>query len=123
MPLDTIGEGFYRVEGSELMLHVCPTAIVRAPALHVWNLVTTPDELARWSATRIVEAPGRPLDGGDRLVLGAGPGHRMRVVFDVREAAAPRHLALRIHLPFAVVNDEIIEIVPLDGHSSRVTFT
>jgi hypothetical protein len=25
-------------------------------------------------------------------------------------------------LPFAVVNHEVIEIVPLDEHSSRVTF-
>jgi uncharacterized protein YndB with AHSA1/START domain len=121
--LDTIGDGFYRAEGFGLTLHVCPTDIVRAPAHRVWTLVTTPDELAGWSDTRIVDAPGRPLDVGDRLVLGAGPGHRMRVVFDVREAAAPRHLALRIHLPFAVVNDEIIEIVPLNEHSSRVTFT
>lgn len=104
------------------MLYVCPSDIVRAPAVRVWKLVTTPDELARWSDTRIVDAPGRPLDVGDRLVLGAGAGHWMRVVLDVREAAAPRRLALRIRLPFAVVNHEVIEIVPFDEHSSRVTF-
>jgi uncharacterized protein YndB with AHSA1/START domain len=104
------------------MLRVCPTEIVRAPAGRVWSLVTTPDELARWSNTTIVDAPGRPLEVGDRLVLGAGVGHWMRVVLDVQEAAAPRRLALRIRLPFAVVNHEVIEIVPLDEHFSRVTF-
>ena len=105
------------------MLRVCPTDIVRAPAVRVWSLVTEPRELARWSDTRIIEAPERALDAGDRLLLGAGAGHRMRVVLDVQEAAAPRRLALRIRLPFAVVNHEVIEIVPLDEHSSRVTFT
>jgi hypothetical protein len=46
----------------------------------------------------------------------------MRVVFDVQEVTAPRHLSLRIRLPFGVVNDEVIEIVPIDDVSSRVTF-
>src|SRR5262245_56500713 len=108
--------------GSDQMLQVCPTDIVQAPAVRVWDLLTTPDELVRWSDTRVIEAPGRTLDVGDRLVLSVGRGRWMKVVFDVQEAMAPRRLALRIGLPLAVVNNEIIEIVPLDGHSSRVTF-
>jgi uncharacterized protein YndB with AHSA1/START domain len=104
------------------MLHVCPTDLVQAPAARVWNLVTTPDDLAGWSDTRIIEAPGRALDVGDRLVMGVGIGHCMKVVFHVQEAVAPRHLALRIRLPFAVVNNETIEIVAIDALSCRVTF-
>src|SRR5262249_22152402 len=104
------------------ILHVCPTDVVRASAPRIWRLLTTPDELARWSDTTIVEAPHGTLDAGDRLVLGVGLGPWMRVVLTVQEALAPRRLTLRIRLPLGVVNDEVIEIVPLDDMSARVTF-
>jgi uncharacterized protein YndB with AHSA1/START domain len=107
---------------SRRLLHACPTDVVRAPAARIWRLVTAPEELARWSESRILDAPRRSLDTGDRLVLGAGVGHWLRVVFEVQAATAPRHLVLRIRLPFGVVNDEVIEIVAIDDVSSRVTF-
>ena len=99
----------------------CPTDVVHAPAPRVWNLIATPAELARWSRTRIIEAPGRSLDVGDRLVVGAGIGHRMRVVLDVQDVIAPRRIVLRIRLPFGVVNNETIAITPTDAGSCRVT--
>jgi uncharacterized protein YndB with AHSA1/START domain len=104
------------------MLQVCPTVIVHASAVRVWNLLTIPEELTQWSDGRIIEAPRRTLEVGDRLVLGVGVGHRMKVVLDVQEATPPRRLALRIRLPFAIVNNEVIEILPLDGPFCRVTF-
>jgi hypothetical protein len=105
------------------MLNVCPTDIVQAPAVRVWNLIMIPDELARWSDATIIEAPGRTLDVGDRVVLGVGIGHWMKVVFEVQGATHARHLALRIRLPFGVVNNEVIEIAPIGERSCRVTFS
>ena len=104
------------------MLHVCPTDVVNAPAERIWQLVATPRELTRWSDTTVIDAPDRELRGGDRLVLGAGLGYRLKVIFHVREAARPRELALDIRLPFGVTNDEVIQITPLGENACRVTF-
>jgi len=103
-------------------LHVCPTSIVRAPAQRVWHLVATPVELARWSDTRIIDAPARELRAGDRLVLGAGIGHRLKVIFRIEEVSRPRRLGLHIRLPLGVTNDEVIEITPIEADGCRVTF-
>jgi uncharacterized protein YndB with AHSA1/START domain len=104
------------------MLHVCPTDIIHAPAERVWHLVAAPQELAAWTDTRIIEAPDGELRAGDRLVLGAGIGHRMQVVFTVRDAVRPRRLDLHIRLPLGVTNDEVIEILPIAADACRVTF-
>ena len=104
------------------MLQVCPTDIVHAPAERIWRLVTTPTELARWTATTLIDAPDGSLGAGDRLVLGAGPGHVMRVIFRVIDAVPPRRLALHIRLPLGVTNDEVIEIAAIGPGASRVTF-
>ena len=104
------------------MLHVCPTEVVNAPAERIWQLVATPKELTRWSDTSVIDGPDRELRGGDRLVLGAGLGYRLKVIFHVREAVRPRELALAIRLPFGVTNDEVIRITPVGDISSRVTF-
>jgi uncharacterized protein YndB with AHSA1/START domain len=104
------------------MLQVCPTDVVNAPAERIWQLLTTPRELARWTRTALIDAPDRELRGGDRLVLGAGVGHRMKVTFQVREAIRPHLLALDIRLPFGVTNNEVIRIMPLGPEACRVTF-
>jgi len=105
-----------------VMLQVCPTDVVNAPAERVWQVLTTPRELARWTRTTLIDAPARELRGGDRLVLGAGVGHRIKVTFRVREAIRPEHLALDIRLPLGVTNDEVIRIAPLGAQACRVTF-
>ena len=104
------------------MLHVCPTEVVGAPAERIWQLVTTPTELARWSDTRLIDAPDRELRAGDRLVLGAGLAHRMKVILHVREAVRFRQLTVDIALPLGVTNDEVIAIAPLGDSGCRVTF-
>jgi len=104
------------------MLEVCPTDVIHAPAERIWRLVTTPTELARWTDTTLIEAPDGALGAGERLVLGAGPGHVMRVIFRVVDAVAPRRLALHIRLPLGVTNDEVIEIAAIGAAASRVTF-
>jgi uncharacterized protein YndB with AHSA1/START domain len=104
------------------MLHVCPTDVVHAPADRIWDLVTTPSELARWSDTTVIEAPDRQLRAGDRLVLGAGIGHRLKVIFQVQDAVRPRQLAIDIRLPFGVTNKEVIQIAPVGADACRVVF-
>jgi uncharacterized protein YndB with AHSA1/START domain len=98
--------------------------VVRAPAERVWRLVVWPKEFARWSDTTVVEAPARAgeLRAGDRLVLGAGVGHLMRVILRVQEADRPHRLALHIQLPFGVTNSEVIQITPVSADACRVTF-
>jgi len=104
------------------MILVCPTDIVHASPDRIWELLTSPPELARWSSTTLVETPGRAITAGDRLVLGAGIAHFLRVVFHVREAVRPRFLSIDIRLPFGVTNDERIDISPVGSSACRVTF-
>lgn len=105
------------------MLQVCPTNMIHAPADHVWHLVINPLELARWTDTRLLDAPQRDVRAGDRLLFGAGFGHCMKVTFQVREVVASRRLAVDVRLPFGVSNDEVIEITAIDPEACRVTFT
>lgn len=104
------------------MLHICPTDVVHAPAERVWCLVTTPKGLARWSNTKVIEAPDRELRAGDRLVLGAGIGHYMKVTFRVEAAVRPHRFAVHVRLPLGVTNSEVIEITPTSADACRVTF-
>ena len=103
-------------------MKVCPTDIVPAPVERIWHLVTMPRELARWTDTTVIEAPARELRAGDRLVFGAGIGHRLKVVFQVQDAVPPRRLAIHIRLPLGVANHEVIEIAPFGANACRVTF-
>ena len=107
---------------SRAVLHVCPTEVVHAPPERIRHLVMTPKELARWSDTKVVDAPDRELRAGDRLVLGAGIGHYMKVTLRVQDAVRPRHLAVHIRLPLSVTNDEVIQITPIGADACRVTF-
>jgi uncharacterized protein YndB with AHSA1/START domain len=104
------------------MLAVCPTDVVDAPAERIWDLVATPRELARWSDTRVVDAPDREVRHGDRFVLGAGIGHLLSVTFHVRDAVRPRTLAIDIRLPLGVMNAEVIQITPVGPAACRVAF-
>jgi hypothetical protein len=104
------------------MIQVCPTDILQASPDRIWDLLTNPRELAGWSDTGLVEAPGREITAGDRLVLGAGIAHRFRVVFHVRQAIRPRLLSIDIRLPLGVTNHETIDISPVGSDACRVTF-
>lgn len=104
------------------MLHVCPTEVVHAPAERVWHFVATPKELARWSDTKVLDAPDREMRAGDRLVLGAGIGHHMKVSFLVQDAVRPHRLAVQIRLPLGVTNNEVLQITPIRPDACRVTF-
>ncbi len=100
-------------------MDVCPTDIILAPAERIWRLLTDPRELARWSGTKLVEAPARAMSAGDRLVFRAGLLH---ITFDVVDMQVPRQLTLDIALPLGVKNREQIQITPIDANSCRTTF-
>jgi uncharacterized protein YndB with AHSA1/START domain len=108
--------------GNALIMEVCPTEIVMAPAERIWELLTDSHELARWSGTKLLDGPPRLTHAGDRIVLGAGLGHVMRVTFEVLDSNIPRQLTLQIRLPFGVVNREHIQITPSSAGACRVTF-
>ena len=70
----------------------------------------------------MIDGPDRELRAGDRLVLGAGVAHRMKVVFLVQDAVPPQRVALHIRLPLGVTNNEVIQITPIGADACRVTF-
>jgi uncharacterized protein YndB with AHSA1/START domain len=105
-------------------MRTCPTDVIDASAARVWQLVSDPEALARWTDSKLRNSPSHapPVQPGDRLVLGAGVGRLFRVQIDILEANAPERLQLDVQLPFGVVNHEILVIKPLSPSSCRVTF-
>jgi hypothetical protein len=100
-------------------IQTCPTCVVAAPAERIWDFLTRAEKLAAWSGTSLVEGPDRPLESGDRVVLG---GFGLKIFLDVREIAPLRKLVVDARLPFGVINYEVIVVSPLDGGRCRVAF-
>ena len=90
--------------------------MVEAPADRVWRLLTIPGEFQRWTGLRMGRGPGGPLAPGDRVVFFAGL-LRLQVISVER----PRRLELEVHLPFGIVNHEVLVITQQSEGSCRVT--
>lgn len=105
-----------------MAFQTCPTDLVEASAETVWVLLTTPRLYEEWVDARLREGPERPIAVGDRLLLGAGPGHRMKVVFDVVGLTPMREVVLDVRLPFGLGNHEVLRITPLGSRRCRVTY-
>jgi uncharacterized protein YndB with AHSA1/START domain len=103
-----------------MSVSACPTDVVNAPAERIWQLITSPPEVARWTETRLVDGPNRPMQPGDRVTFRAGPG--LYVVFRVLDADLPKRLVIDVDLPFGVVNHEVLQVSPLGEGGCRVTF-
>ena len=103
-----------------MAIQTCKTDIVAASAERIWRLLTQPTELAAWSGARLIDGPTHALVAGDRVVL--APGFGMRVNFEVLAMEPLRQLALDAHLPFGVVNHEVIQILRVGAGGCRVTF-
>ena len=108
--------------GLPMSFQTCPTDIVEASVEKIWELVTTPDLYESWVDAKLLEGPDRPLVAGDRLVLGAGLWHRMKVLFDIVELAPREQVVIDARLPFGLVNHEVLRISPLGPRKCRVTF-
>jgi hypothetical protein len=104
-----------------MAMQTCPTDVVRAPAERIWGLLTTPREVARWTATRLLVGPDRPMQAGDVVVFRKGPG--LNVVFNVIASAPPTELTIDVALPLGIVNHEIVRVTPLADGQCRVTFS
>ena len=102
-----------------MAIQTCPTDVIVAPADLIWAFLTKPEKLALWSGTKLIDGPNRTLVLGDRVILGLGFG--MRVVIDVLGMEPPQKLVLDAHLPFGVVNHEVVVVTPLDAGRCRVT--
>jgi uncharacterized protein YndB with AHSA1/START domain len=100
----------------------CPTEIVAAPQERVWELLTLPAELARWSGATLRQGRRRPLAAGDALVLGVGVGHWLKATIEVKAVEPLRQLTLDVRLPLGVVNHEVVVVTPLGTERCRVTF-
>ena len=100
-----------------MAIQTCPTTIVQAPAERVWCLLTTPSELQRWTGLKIVKGPDRPLTTGDEIVFRSG-----LIRFQVGNLERLRRLELEVHLPFGIVNHEVMVISPVSNAACRVTY-
>jgi len=105
-----------------MSIATCPTDVVYAPRERVWERLTRPEQLARWSRAKLREGPSRPLEAGDFVVLGVGVGHWLRVTIEVKALEPFRQLTLDVHLPLGVVNHEVVVVTPLGTDRCRVTF-
>jgi uncharacterized protein YndB with AHSA1/START domain len=97
----------------------CPTTVVAAPVERVWELIVSPTSLAEWTDTKLLTAIGRPLQAGDRVVYGAGPG--LRAIFDVLEVVPPHTFRVDVSMSFGIVNHEVIQLSKIDENRCRVT--
>ena len=102
-----------------MSITTCPTDLVRATPQRVWELLVSAKEIARWSASKLVLAPDRPLVPGDQVVL--APGYGLRATLDILGQEPLRELRVDAHLPFGVVNHEVIRISPAGEGQCRVT--
>jgi uncharacterized protein YndB with AHSA1/START domain len=105
-----------------MAIQTCPTAMIQASAERVWQLLTTPSELQRWSDAKSVNGPDRALTAGDQIVFRAGLGSFFEVRFQVIDLERSRRLAFEMHLPFGIVNHEVVVITPESDASCRVTY-
>ncbi len=103
-----------------MSITTCPTDIVGAPAERVWDLLTQPEKLAEWSGVKLINGPTRPLEIGDRLVL--GPGFGLRIIFEVLGMESPSQLTVDVRLPFGVINHEVIQVSSVEPGRCRVTY-
>ena len=100
----------------------CPTDVIAASSARVWELISTPEALARWTGCTLRSGPARDsLHAGDRLVLGAGLGGVFSVIMDILDVEPMSHLRVDVRLPFAVVNHELVTLSALSPTSCRVT--
>ena len=102
----------------------CPTDVISASAERVWQLVSDPVALARWSGSRLRAGPSHPapLRAGDRLRLGAGVAGMFTVEMEIVGTERPTEFRVDVSLPFGVINHEVIVITPISADSCRVTF-
>jgi uncharacterized protein YndB with AHSA1/START domain len=98
----------------------CPTDVVAAPAERIWELLIDASSLARWTGTRLIDGPKHPLQAGDRIVYGAGPG--LRAIFHVLEVVPRQTLRVDVAMSFGIVNHEVIQLAAIDDTRTRVTF-
>jgi uncharacterized protein YndB with AHSA1/START domain len=101
----------------------CPTAVVSASIDSVWALLTDPDRYRRWAGAELVRAtPPGPVRQGQVMEFRARElGIAFRVRMDVGKPEPPRLLPLRVQLPFGIVNNEHVVLMPLDPTRTRVT--
>jgi hypothetical protein len=105
-----------------MSLLICPTDLFQAPAERVWELLTLPRLYPEWADAKVVRAPERPVEPGDRVELGAGPAKALTVIFEIIACRAPEELTIDVRLPFGMINHEVVRITRMAEAQCRVTF-
>ncbi len=100
-------------------MEVCPTDVTRASVERVWELVTNPSGYQEWVDAKVIEAPSRALQIGDRVLFTASLG--LRLSWTVFAIDPLREFGIDVALPFGMANHETIVISKL-AEGCRVTF-
>jgi ligand-binding SRPBCC domain-containing protein len=108
-----------------VVVNVCPAAVTRAPAEHVWRVLTTPERFGEWLDARFVsvEPPGS-LQAGQRVRLSAPSlGRTWPVSIEVVGVdPQSRWVDLIVSLPFGIVNHERVTLAPTEDGGTLVRF-
>lgn len=108
-----------------MAVSVCPIAIVNAPVETVWRLLDDPSVYALWwdAQTLSIEPQGPARVGQKIHAQSKALGKPWDVNLDVNQVdAEKRQLDLTTRLPFGITVFNHISVVPIDEHSSRISF-
>ena len=108
-----------------MAVSVCPIAVVNAPVETVWRLLDDPSVYALWwDAKTLSISPEGPARAGQKIrAQSKALGKMWDVNLDVNQVDAERRqLDLTTRLPFGITVFNHITVVPVEAHSSRISF-
>ena len=107
------------------VVNVCPSGTATVASERVWQVLAAPERYGEWVDAEVLEvSPPGPAQPGQRIRLSAPAfGLRFKVFIDV-EGLDPerRWIALRVHLPFGVVNAERVTLTEVAADRTLVRF-
>lgn len=109
----------------EVGLSVCPSDIVETPVDRVWALLTWPEGFDMWADASLVaaEPEGEAQPGQQLHLVTRAIGLNFAVTIDVLEVDADRgRLHFLVHLPFGMINDEVITMAGAGPGRTLVRF-
>lgn len=108
-----------------MAVSVCPIAVVNAPVEIAWRLLDDPSIYALWwdAQTLSIDPQGPARAGQTIRAQSRALGMMWDVNLDVNQVDAERRqLDLTTRLPFGITVLNHITVVPVDAHSSRISF-
>jgi uncharacterized protein YndB with AHSA1/START domain len=110
----------------QVIVSVCPAAVVQAPVERVWDLLTRPAGFDLWVDTELESAePDGRARAGQRMRFRApvAAGLTLRLTIDVVDVDAElRRLRFLATLPFGIENDQTTTLSEVEPGTTLVRF-